>query len=71
MSRVNGIDRFWITESASSSTARSLMMPKRSTSDNQSALSSIEAVVRPKIVTSPRSGNVAPVTRLTNVSAIG
>ena len=41
ISSVNGIARFWITVSASSSTARSLTMPNRSTVASQSALSSI------------------------------
>ena len=43
ISSVNGIARFWITVNASSSTARSLTMPKRSTVASQSALSSIVA----------------------------
>jgi hypothetical protein len=57
--------------SASSSTARSLTIPNRSTVASQSALSPIACVGRPKTRTSPASGSVAPVARLTNTSADG
>ncbi len=70
MSSVNGIARFCTTVSESSSTARGLTMPKRSTTASQSALSVIAEVGRPNNRTSPRSGSVAPVTRLTKTSAV-
>ena len=41
MSSVNAIDRFWTTDIASSTTARSLTIPKRSTRASQSLLSAI------------------------------
>ena len=72
MSSVNGIARFWTTVSCSSSTARSLTMPNRSTVASQSALSAIADVGASEDADRRRaSGSVAPVTRLTNTSAVG
>ncbi len=45
-------------------------MPKRSTVASQSALSAISEVARPNTRTVPSSGNVAPVARFTNTSAV-
>ena len=69
-SSVNGIARFCTTVNASSSTARELTMPNRSTTESQSALSAMADVERPNSRTSPRSGNDAPVAMLTNTSAV-
>ncbi len=70
MSSVSDIAMFCAAEICSSSTARSLTMPNCSIVASQSVLSVMADVARPKMVTLPSSGSVAPVTRLTNSSAV-
>ena len=69
--RSNEMARFCATVIASSSTMRSLTMPKRSTKASHSSLSAMALVGRPRLATSPLSGSDAPVIRLTNTSAAG
>jgi len=48
---------------------RAVIMPTASSDASQAVLSVIDRVFTPKSEMSPLSGNVAPVTRCTNVSA--
>ena len=71
ISRSNDIARFCAMVIASSSTMRSLTMPKRSTNDSHASLSAISRVGPAEADDVALSGRVAPVMRLTKTSAAG
>jgi hypothetical protein len=69
ISSVRGSARFCSIVAPSSSAARRVTTPRRSSERSHSSLSVMSAVRRPNTTTSPASGMSAPLMRLTRISA--